>query len=99
VAHDAPAQRFRIAVLTGATTLAEFDEIVLDPGASWTEAVRFRLATPGPGQVVRVELRRGTETAPYRALQLTFNVLPAGRSSTPSPGPSGSGAASASPES
>ena len=79
--HEPGAQPYRIVVSSDGRRLAGRDGIVLDDGASQDETIRFGLATAGPGQVVRVELYRGEEAAPYRALSLVFDVVQPGQSS------------------
>ncbi len=86
--HEPGAQAYRIVVSSDGRRVAGRDGIVVDDGASQDETIRFGLSTAGQGQVVRVELYRGEEAAPYRALSLVFDVV---NPRQLSPGPGGSG--------
>lgn len=87
--HEPGAQPYRIVVSSDGRRVAGRDGIVVDDGASQDETIRFRLATAGLGQVVRVELYRGEEASPYRVLSLVFDVVHPGQLS-PAPSESGS---------
>ena len=76
--HEPGAQAYRIVVSSDGRRVAGRDGIVVDDGASQDETIRFGLSTAGQGQVVRVELYRGEEAAPYRVLSLVFDVVQSG---------------------
>ncbi len=87
--YEPGAQAYRIVVSSDGMRVAGRDGIVVDDGASQDETIRFGLSTAGQGQAVRVELYRGEEAAPYRALSLVFDVVDP-RQLSPGPGGSGS---------